>query len=58
MIETFKQEAQTLLADVRKEQTFLLKDGQVFRNMKQLGEGFKTVSGEINKSHAKPGKTQ
>ncbi len=52
MVETLKQEAPTLLADVRKEQTFLLKDGQVYRNMKQLGEGLNTISGDKYKYHA------
>ena len=46
MMETLKQEAQRLLADVPAEYVFRVNDGQVLHGMGELGEGLKTMSDE------------
>ena len=52
MVETLKQEAQRLLADVPKEKVFWANDGRVFHNMKQLGEGLNKMSDDTYIYHA------
>jgi hypothetical protein len=52
MVETLKQEAQRLLADVPGECVFWVNDGQVLHNMKELGEGLKTMSDDTYIYHA------
>jgi hypothetical protein len=52
MVETLKQEAQRLLADVSGEKIFWVNNGKALHNMKELGEGLKTMSDDTYFYHA------
>ena len=52
MVETLKQEAKRLLADVPEEYVFRCGDGQILRNMKELGDALNTITDETYVFHA------
>ena len=52
MAETLKQEAKRLLADVPEEYVFGCCDGQILRNMKELGDALNTMTDETYAFHA------
>lgn len=52
MVETMKQQAQRLLADVSQEQVFWVNDGCIVRNLKELNEEFKHISDDTYSYHA------
>ena len=52
MAETLKQEAKRLLADVPEEYVFRCCDGQILRNMKELGDALKTMTDGTYVFHA------
>ena len=51
MVETLKQKAKGLMADVPEEYVFWSGNGHIIRNMKDLGEELKTMSGESYALH-------
>ncbi len=51
MVETLKQEATRLLADVPEEYVFRCCNGHILRNMKELGDELKTMSNESYAFH-------
>ena len=52
MAETLKKEAKRLLADVPEEYVFRCCDGQILRNMKELGDALNTMTYETYIFHA------
>ena len=52
MVETLKQEAKRLSADVPQEYVFRCCDGQILRNMKELGDSLNTMKDETYVFHA------
>jgi len=52
MAETLKQEAKRLLVDVPEEYVFRCCDGQILRNMKELGDALNTMTYETYLFHA------
>ena len=52
MVETLKQEAKRLLADVPEEYVFRCCDGQILRNVKELGDTLNTMTDETYVFHA------
>jgi hypothetical protein len=52
MVETLKQQAKRLLADVPEEYVFRCGDGQILRNMKELGDALNTITYETYVFHA------
>ena len=52
MAETLKREAKRLLADVPEEYVFRCYDGQILRNMKELGDVLNTMTYETYVFHA------
>jgi hypothetical protein len=52
MVETSKQKAKGLLADVPGEYVFRCCNGHILRNLRELGEELKTMSGESYNFHA------
>lgn len=52
MVETLKQEARRLLADVPVEYVFRSRDGGVLRNVKDLGDALNTMTYETYVFHA------
>ncbi|MFH0769489.1 MAG: hypothetical protein V1932_08025 [Chloroflexota bacterium] len=56
MAETLKQEAKRLLADVPEEYVFRSCNGHILRNMKELGNELKSMTGEHYAFHVNNGK--
>jgi hypothetical protein len=56
MVETKKQEAKRLLADVPEEYVFWCCDGQILRNLKELGDAINTMTDETYVFHVNPEK--
>jgi hypothetical protein len=56
MVETKKQEAKRLLADVPEEYVFWCCDGQILRNLKELGDALNTMTDETYVFHVNPEK--
>jgi len=52
MAETLKQEGKRLLADVPEEYVFRCCDGQILRNMRELGNALNTMTYETYVCHA------
>ncbi len=52
MVDTLKQKAKSLLADVPEEYVFKCCNGHVLHNMRELGEELKTMSDEDYTFHA------
>lgn len=52
MIETLRQEAQRVLADVPEEYVFWVNDGHILHNLKDLGEELKNMSDDTYLYHA------
>ena len=52
MVETLKQEAKRLLADVPEEHVFRCCDGHILRNVKELRDSLNTMKDETHVFHA------
>jgi hypothetical protein len=52
MVETLKQEAKRFSADVPEEYVFRCCDGQILRNVKELGDALNTITDETYFFHA------